>query len=340
VRTLTVSAPGEVAWREVPEPDLRDARDALVRPVAVALCDLDHPVITGSAPIPAPIDLGHEAIAEVVATGAAVSHVRPGDLVVVPFQVSCGTCDRCLRGLTGSCSGVPEQSMYGFGAFGGDWGGMLSDLQRVPFADHMLVPVPAGVEPAAVASAADNMPDGWRTVAPALRARPGADVLVLGGGARSVGLYAVDAAVALGAGRVDYYDTDPARLAIASDLGANAIDAECPHRADRAYAVTVDAGASRASVACAARSTEPGGTCTSVGVIFEPATPMPLLEMYMKGVHFHIGRAMARPLIPELLGLVAAGRLRPQRVTDAVVAWEDAPGAVLEPHTKLVIARD
>ena len=67
--------------------------------------------------------------------------------------------------------------------------------------------------------------------------------------------------------------------------------------------------------------------------------PLPLLELYTRGVHLHIGRAMARPVIPAIRELIAAGRLRPQLVTSATVAWEDAPEALLEPATKVVIQR-
>lgn len=340
MRQLVLEAAGTVAWHDVPEPDLQEPGDALVRPLAVALCDLDHPIITGEAPIPAPIALGHENVAEVVAIGPDVTGVRPGDLVVVPFQISCGECDHCRRGLTGSCLTVNERAMYGFGAFGGEhWGGCLADLQRVPFADHMLVKLPEGIDPVAVASASDNIPDGYRTVAEPLRRHPDAEVLVLGGGAASIALYAAAAAVALGARRVDYLDTDPGRLAIASDVGANAIEAEPPYRTEHGYPITVDGGASRESVACACRSTAAGGTCTSVGIVFEPTTPLPLLEMYGTGVHFHIGRAMARPAIPAVLELVAAGRLPVEKVTSRVASFEDAPTAVLEAETKLVLTR-
>src|SRR6185503_5745343 len=98
------------------------------------------------------------------------------------------------------------------------------DLVEVPFADAMLVPLPAGVDPAAAASASDNIPDGWRAVAPFLADRPGAPVLVLGGaGGGSVGLYAAAVAVALGSERVDYVDEDPDRLTRAERLGAHAL---------------------------------------------------------------------------------------------------------------------
>jgi len=112
-----------------------------------------------------------------------------------------------------------------------------------------------------------------------------------------------------------------------------------PYRAERSYAVTADGGASQASLACALRSTEPGGLCTSAGIVFEPLTPVPFLEMYTSGVRFHTGRVMARATIPSALELVASGRLRPERVTSHTAAWDDAADAVLESQTKLVIAR-
>lgn len=341
MQQLTRPAPGVLEWRDIPEPDLRGPLEALVRPVAVATCDLDLPIAAGVTPVPGDVAMGHEGIAEVVAVGDAVTTVAPGDRVVVAFQISCGVCDRCRRGLTGSCRSVPPGSMYGFGAFGGEWGGFLSDLVRVPYADAMLVALPPGLDPHAVASASDNLPDAWRCVAPQLRDDPGADVLVLGGPARSISLYAAGIAVALGAPRVRYADDDAERLAIASDLGAEPveIDRTEPKLKPRA-GIVVDCGASAASLACACRSVAPGGHCTHVGVIYEVETPLPVLEMYSTGVTLHAGRAMARPLIEPLLGLVATGRFAPERVTDRVLPWADAPTALLEPHTKLVFARE
>lgn len=339
MRQLTFVEAGRVEWADVPEPALDGPRGALVRPLAVALCDLDQPIILGETPIPGPIALGHEFVAEVVETGEEVASVRAGDRVVVPFQVSCGECERCSRGLTANCTAVQRGSMYGFGAFGGDWGGALSDLVRVPFADHMLVPVPGGIAPATIASASDNLPDGWRTVAPQLEAHPAADVLVIGGGACSIALYATHVARALGAGSVTYLDDDPGRLRVAEGLGAEVVEGPPPGRQGR-HPITVDAGSTRESLACALRSTEPGGTCVSVGILFEPETPIPLLEMYTTGITFTTGRVQARPPIPRILDLVAAGTLQPGRVTSSVAGWDDAADAVMERQTKLVISRD
>lgn len=338
MRQLTLLDTRSVAWHDVPEPVLEGSDDAIVRPLAVATCDLDHAMIQGRAPIPKPIPLGHEFVAEVVSAGDAVTTVGPGDLVVSPFQISCGSCDACRRGHTANCTSVDTASMFGFGAFGHDYGGALSDLVRIPYADAMLVGVPDGVPPATVASASDNIPDGWRTVARFLRERPGTEVLVVGGGAPSIGLYAAGAAVALGASRVDYLDTDTGRLEIARALGATPVEGPPPKHAGR-FPVTVDASASVEGLHCALRSTAPDGNCTSVGIYFEAETPIPLFEMYGRCCSFHTGRASARPEIPEILGLVAAGRLHPELVTSAVVDWEDAPEALLEPRTKLVMQR-
>ena len=365
MQQLTMTADRQVEWWDVPAPALQGPGEALVRPLAVALCDLDQPILRGDAPIPGPIAIGHEFVAEVTEVGDEVRAVAPGDHVVVPFQISCGACARCRRGQTGDCTSVAPRSMYGFGAFGGDWGGALSDLVRVPFADAMLVAAPVGIAPAALASASDNIPDGWRTVAPHLAQRPGADVLIVGGGGHSIALYAVDAARALGAGRVLYVDTDagrlavaealdaaralgggrvlytdtdPGRLAVAEVLGAEVVEGS-PQGSYGEFPITVDASGVHAGLHAALRSTEPGGVCTSIGIYYELLTPVPLLEMYTTGVTLVTGRAMARATMPAVIERIAAGDLHPDRVTSNVVSWEQAAEAVAEAQTKLVIER-
>ena len=205
---LTLVVPGVAVWADVPIPDLAGDGDALVRPLAVATCDLDTWVNTGNYPLPMPYALGHEFVAEVQQVAPDVTSVRPGDIVAVPFQISCGACSRCRRGLTGDCTAVPPLSAYGLGGLGGDWGGAVTGVVRVPYADAMLVPLPAGVAPA-VASL-DNLADAWRTVGPYL---PGLDdkrVLIIGGA--SVGLYATAIARALGA-QVTYVGRGNAKAA-------------------------------------------------------------------------------------------------------------------------------
>ena len=345
MQQLVFISPGKVEWQDWPTPPLQSSQDALVRPVAVASCDLDAAMAQGRFPAEGPFALGHEFIAEVIDAGDDVS-IPHRQTVAVPFQISCGHCDRCARGHTANCRSVPARSMYGLGGFGGDWGGAFSDVVRVPFADHMLVPVPDGVHPEAAASVGDNIADAWRAVVPALRERPGNDVLVVGGGgATAIGLYSVQLAKAHGAGTVRYVDHDDQRLGRAAMLGAETIAIESdagapsfPYRVDSAP-ITVDASARAEGLALALRSTEPSGTCTNVGVSFEMLTPVPLLEMYGNGVVFHVGRAHARPPMPDLLAMIADGTIHPEHVTSDTAQWDDAADAMSDPPLKLVVTR-
>jgi len=337
MRQLTFVDTGRLEWKDVPERRLRGPSEAIVRPLAVARCDVDLPIVQGLTPFRPPFAFGHEFVAEIIELGDGVTNFHPGQTVLVSFQITCGECERCRRGITGSCSAVPVGAAYGFGAEG-DWGGALSDLVRVPFANAMLTPVPQGVDPIAVASP-DNLADGWRTVGPYLADWPGAPVLIVAGLAASVGLYAAAIALALDSSRVDYVDSDRERLDLAKSLGANAIQGPPPERLGP-YLITVDSSANPAGLACALKSVEPGGVCTSVGIYFGPETPVPLLHMYRTGVTFKTGRVNAHAVTPHVLDLVTSGRLQPERLTTRTALWQDAAEALLEPSVKVVITRD
>ena len=339
MRQLTYTAPNDLQWREAPAPELSSDTAALVRPQAVATCDLDALIVSGRSPFPPPFALGHECIAEVVDVGDAVTATEPGQLVSVPFQISCGECAPCRRGRTGNCATVGFMATYGFGPAVERWGGFLSDLVCVPYADHMLVALPAGVEPAVAASASDNISDAWRTVGPPLADEPGAPVLVVGGaGPGSIGLYAVAVARALGAASVLYADADEDRRRTAQALGAETVAAP-PSRLGP-FPITVDSSADADGLALALRSTAPDGICTSTGIYFGEQPSLPLLEMYSKGITFKTGRAHVREAIPHVLALTAAGELHPELVTTRVVPWPDAADALVERDwTKLVITR-
>ena len=138
MRQLTYVGGTGIEWWDVPEPKLQDDRDAIVAPLAVTRCDLDLAIAGGRSGLPGPFALGHETAGRVVDVGDAVKSFAPGDLVIVPFQISCGECDRCRRGRTNTCESVPFRSSYGLKPVCGvEYGGGLSDLIRVPFADHM-----------------------------------------------------------------------------------------------------------------------------------------------------------------------------------------------------------
>ncbi|MEU5263723.1 alcohol dehydrogenase catalytic domain-containing protein [Amycolatopsis sp. NPDC021455] len=334
MRELTYVARRAVEWREAPDPALESDRDAIVAPVAATSCDVDSAILAGHGPIPPPFALGHECVARVTEVGEAVTHVSPGDLVVVPWAISCGECERCRAGLTAHCTSVPHMAMFG-APIGGAWGGLFSDLVRVPWADAMLVPLPSGLDPVAMASASDNWSLSWRLVAPHLRAKPGARVLVIARG--SIGLYVCDIARALGASDVLYVDPDPAHRAIAGTYGARTAEAIEPvhHGFDLAIESTGRVG----ELATALRSLAPEGICESAGNHFRPGE-LPLLEMYLTGVNLRIARDNVRTHLPDALDLARTGRVDPRRVVSDVFGWEALPEALPERHLKPVFVRD
>ena len=113
VRPLTFIEAGRVEWQEVPDATVPGPAGAVVRPLAVARCDLDLPMAMGSL-FPGPFALGHETVAEVADIGDQVQGRRPGDRVLVPFQVSCGACAAC----TGGRFALPDNVADGFRAVG------------------------------------------------------------------------------------------------------------------------------------------------------------------------------------------------------------------------------
>ena len=336
----------DLAWEDVPVADLRGSRDALVRPIAVARCDLDPAIALGLYPMPAPFVMGHEMVGEVVAVGSEVMHVAVGDHVIVPFQLSCAACAPCSAGHTNACAEVAPGTAFGLGPHGGiDLGGALAELVRVPWADVMLLPLPAGLDPIAAAGIPDNVADGYRCVAGPLVERPGADVLVVGGLAPSVGLYAVMAATTLGAGSVVYVDDDRSRLQRAEGLGAEVIDAsgrwdQLAKDLARRFPVTVDANVLDHGRELAIRATAPCGTCTSVSGGAGSRASLPLQQMYLSGIRYEVGRVHAHATARPVLDLVTSGRLDPTALIDEVVPFSEAIGGMTNPAIKVVFTND
>jgi len=344
MRALMFRGPMALAWEEVETPQLVEPRDALVRPIAVARCDLDPAIALGLYPMPAPFVMGHEMVGEVVAVGDAISSFRLGDKVIVPFQLSCMTCAPCLRGHTNACVNVPSGTAFGLGPHGGiDLGGALAELVRVPWADVMLIPLPEGMDPVAAAGIPDNVSDGYRCVAAPLAERPGAPVLVVGGLAPSVGLYAVMAALALGSERVVYVDDDAARLELAATAGAEVVDAKDQWdslKLAEKFPIVVDANVLDPGRNFAFRSVEPCGVCTSVSGGASSRSNIPLQSMYLKGIRYEIGRVHACATARPVLDLVSSGALDPARIINKVVPFSEAIEGMILPVTKVVFVND
>jgi threonine dehydrogenase-like Zn-dependent dehydrogenase len=375
MRELNLVRAGRLEWRDRPEPVVESGTDALVRPFVASRCDGDalpihrhvsramqaglksgliDPVVAsilGSVPFKGPFGIGHECVAQVTEVGAEVSEINVGDVVVVPWAISCGSCEECRLGLTAKCSTMSAESpgrtlaAFGFGPNCGRWGGMVTDSVRVPFADHMLVRVPGSVDPLRVAAASDNLADAWRAVVPALGERPGGSVLVIGGGAQSIGLYAAGLAVRHGAETVDYLDDSETRLEVAQAFGAT------PHqvaknrrgstvdRRSPGYDVVVEASSQAAGLRDAIRAVKPGGICTATGYYLASGTKVPIMDMYATSATLRVGVPHVRPVLPALLDFIATTDFPAEQVTSLLADWEDAPTAYAEHTTKLVLHR-
>ena len=369
MRELQFVRSGRLAWRERDAPSVQDPGDAIVRPFVAGRCDgdtlpLHRPVsramqagiaigavdpvvgcICGAVPFKGPFAIGHECVAQVVAVGAGVQRIRVGQTVVVPWAVSCGTCPQCRRGLTSKCATTTTRTLaaYGFGPASGPWGGMIADAVRVPFADHMLVPVPTGAPALRIAAAGDNLADAWRSVVPPLSERPGGSVLVVGGGAQSIGLYAAGLAVAHGAGVVDYLDDDPERRRIAESFGARPLATPTSRRRrprSARYDVAVEASSRAAGLRRAIRALAPGGVCTAVGYYLAAGTRVPLMRMYATDATLRLGVSHARAVLPDLLAFVERTGYAAERVTTLTAGWDEAPSAYAARTTKVVLRRD
>lgn len=375
-RELTYVAPDRLEWRDRPDSQLQAGTDALVRPFVAGRCDgdvlpLHHSVsramqagvklhlidpvisdITGAVPFRGPFGIGHECIAQVTSVGDDVRDLQVGDVVVVPWSVSCGECRECRRGITAKCSTTRELSpgnalaAFGFGPSCGPWGGVVTDSLRVPYADRMLVKVPHGLDPLRVAAAADNLSDAWRAVAPALAESADGSVLVIGGGSRSIGLYAAGLAVALGAPQVDYIDDDADRLATADALGATVREVSrrrwtsVRSAITRTYDVAVEASSTEQGLRDAVRALGPGGVCTATGYYVGTGTKLPVMDMYATSATLRVGVSNVRPRLPELLDFVVRSDFPAEKVTSTLLPWEDAPDGYAAHTTKLVLHRE
>jgi alcohol dehydrogenase len=206
----------------------------------------------------------------------------------------------------------------------------------------MLLPLPDDVDALAAAHLADNAADGYRTVAPHLADRPGAPVLVVGGLGQSVGLFAVQAALALGACEVVYTDSDPTRLDLAAKLGARTRRVVYDGRIelDGQYPITVDACTLPEGRRLALLSTERCGVCTSISNGIEKEGMLPLDLLYKKGIRYEIGRVHSGATMARMLDHVCKGELHPEQLVGRVARFEEAPEAMLDPLPKLVFTRE
>lgn len=338
MQQLNYISPKKIEWKEVPEPTIHSQTDALVRPLMVARCDLDWGIIHGMSPFPAqrPFPLGHEFVAEVIETGEAVNSLQAGDRVVVPFQLSCGSCYHCQVQMTGQCATMKEHNFYGLNDQSVETGGALSDIIRVPYADHMLIQLPKNTKLESFVSIADNLADAYRAILPALNTKKEKRICILGGGAPSISLYAVALASFFEMEEILFYDRNRVRLEMAESYGAKVVDD--PSAIKDFYPFTHDATGKHEGLLGAISLTQPGGVCTSSSIL-PNQTSLPLSDMYLNNIQLNTGLINSRQLIPDLIEIIHERDFCPEKITTLYSDWADAHYAFFEKTTKLVIKR-
>jgi threonine dehydrogenase-like Zn-dependent dehydrogenase len=220
----------DIRVETVPDPTIMDPRDAIVRITATAICGSDLHLYGGYMPTLEKGDiLGHEPMGEVVEVGSAVKNLKPGDRVVVPFTISCGTCFFCQKGLFSLCDtsnpnaeiarkamGQSPAGLFGYSHMLGGFPGGQAEYLRVPFADVGPIKIPAGLRDEQVLFLSDIFPTGYMAAENA-EIEPGDTVAVWGCG--PVAQFVIQSAWMFGAGRVIAIDRVPERLAMAQTHG-------------------------------------------------------------------------------------------------------------------------
>jgi len=310
---------GDVRVENVPDARLVEPTDALLTVTSACICGSDLWPYKALPPSAKGRRMGHEFIGVIEAVGRDVRTVKRGDLVVVPFAWSDGTCEFCRQGLQTSC-------LHG-GWWGGDLDGGQGEAVRVPQADGTLVVLPVGRDDALMPSLltlSDVMGTGHHAARTA-RVGPGKVVAVVGDGA--VGLCGVLAARRLGAEQIILLGRHPARIALAREFGATDIVSERGEEAiERVRALTGGLGAHSVlecvglgqATVTALSIVRPGGAVGRVGVPQDEAIPASV-PTFFKNVTIAGGPAPARAYIPQLLPDVLEGRIQPGRVFDRVI---------------------
>ena len=317
---------GDVRVEKVPDASLKKSTDALLRITRACICGSDLWPYKKMEPSAEGSRMGHEFIGVIEEVGKDVRTVKRGDLVVVPFAWSDGTCEFCQQGLQTSC------------LHGGFWGGTRLDggqgeAARVPQADGTVVKLPVGPDDElmpGLLTLSDVMSTGHHAAVCA-QVGPGKIAAVVGDGA--VGLCAVIAARRLGAEQVIMLGRHPDRIKLAQEFGATDIVSERGDEAvERVKELTGGLGVHSVlecvgyeqSMLTALGIARPGGAVGRVGVPQHETIPAGG-DTFYGNITISGGPAPARAYIEELLPDVMEGRIEPGRVLDRMIGLDDVP---------------
>jgi threonine dehydrogenase-like Zn-dependent dehydrogenase len=321
MQALTFHGVEHVAYESVPDPELQEPRDAIVRVEAAGLCGSDlHPYFGRETGIDRGTVLGHEFVGEVVEfdseaqrrladAGDPLVVLAPGTRVVAPFTSNCGTCVYCRVGLTARCQ---RGQLFGWRERGRGLHGGQAQFVRVPFADATLVPVPTQLEDPGLAILAGDILSTALFAVELAAIRDDDVVAVVGCG--PVGLLAIRAALRAGARAVIAVDHVESRLAAAERFGA--VPAPAPagegdpfealaivhERTDGVGAdAAIEAAGTPRATHTAAALLRAGARLAAVAVHSEPNLGLSPAELYNRNLTYAAGRCPARRLLPSAL---------------------------------------
>jgi len=327
MRATIMYEAGDVRIENIPDPGIEEPTDAIIRITRACICGSDLWPYNDLERTPDGRPMGHEAIGIVEDVGSAVRALRPGQLAVMPFAFSDGTCMFCDEGLQTSCV------HGGFFGTGGGIGGAQAEALRIPQAEGTLFALPVGPDHALMPSLltlSDVMGTGHHAAVTA-KVHRGCSVAVIGDGA--VGLCGVIAARRLGAEQIIIMGRHADRIALAKEFGATEVVSERGEAAiERVRELTGGFGVhsvlecvgTEQAVLTAVAIARPGGAVGRVGVPHYEAVPSGQLTFY-RNVSVAGGPAPVRAYIEELLPDVMEGRIEPGRVFDRTIGLDEIP---------------
>jgi alcohol dehydrogenase len=327
MKALVYHGPGRRGWDTVDDPTIIDQTDIVVRIDTSTICGSDLHILKGDVPETTPgTVLGHEAVGTIQEIGAGVSTLAVGDRVLMSCISSCGRCRFCKEARYGQCLG------------GGGWifghliDGLQAEYARVPFAEHSVYKVPEQLSDEQVLFLADILPTAYEVGVLNGKVSPGDVVAVVGAG--PIGLAAMLTASLYTPGRIVAIDLADGRLDSARDFGADVtINNGRENALARIMELTDGMGADVAFEAVGVPATfelateliRPGGRVANIGVHGHSAT-LHLEKLWTRDVTITTGLVDTRT-IPQLMSLVASGRLDPTVFATHHVALEDTMSA-------------
>jgi threonine dehydrogenase-like Zn-dependent dehydrogenase len=358
---LTYEGAKRVRVSQKAEPQLEHPNDVILRVTRTAICGSDLHLLHGFVPdTRVGCTFGHEFAGVVEETGDSVQSLKRGDRVVVPFNISCGTCFFCTRGLTANCENTNPNASVASGVFGyshttGGYEGGQAEYVRVPFADVGPMKIPDDMTEEQVLFLSDILPTGYQA-AEMGEIKPGETVVVFGCG--PVGLFAQKSAWLLGAGRVIAVDEVDYRLDFArryagvetvdfreagdvvtrlkqmtdgrgADVCIDAVGCEAKGSAAQSLfgvRAKLMAGSATAINWCIA-SVRKGGNVVIIGVYGPPYNAVDIGTAMNKGLTLRMNQANVKRYMPHLLEHIRAGRLDAQGIITHRVPLEDAADA-------------